>query len=103
MLPDQQEVLVAFAIAVIAPAVGGLIGVPLRWLFLAGGWGAVVLWLVMTIPAPSGDREIGKSSYAVLYGALVALWFGVWALAAYLGVNVRRATKPGEEGGPHAA
>jgi hypothetical protein len=103
MLPDQQEVLVALAIAVLTPAVGGLIGVPRRWLALAGIGAGVVLWLGMTIPAPSDDREIGKASYGVLYGALVALWFAVWALTTYLAVNLRRATKLRQERGARSA
>jgi hypothetical protein len=100
MLPDQQEVLVAIAVAVIAPAIPALIGVAPRWLALIGVCGAVVLWLMLTVPAPSGDRDITKAEYGVLYAGVVLLWFGVWIASAFLTVSLRNAIRSDEREGP---
>jgi hypothetical protein len=102
-LPDQQEVLLAIAVAVISPAIPALIGVAPRWLALIGVGGAVVLWLMLTVPAPSDDRDISKTSYGVLYAAVVLLWFGVWMLSTFLAVSLRKASKSGEREGARSA
>jgi hypothetical protein len=67
MLPDQQDVLVAVAVALIAPAVAVLLGASQRLLALIGVGGAVALWLMLTVPAPSDDRDITKTEYGFLW------------------------------------
>jgi hypothetical protein len=103
VFPDHQEVLLALAVAVIAPAVPALIGIAPRLIAFIGIGGALVLWLILTLPAPSDDREISKTSYGVLYAAVVLLWFGVWMLSTFLTLSLRKASKPRQGEGARSA